>query len=81
MVSAAAAALGVAPHECAVIGDIGADVAAARAAGARGVLVPDAWHPRFGTRQVRATAPDLLTAVRMVTAEQAPAPVWPQTAA
>ena len=33
MVLAAAAALGLAPHECAVIGDIGADVAAARQRG------------------------------------------------
>ncbi len=36
----AAAALGVAPERCAVIGDIGADVGAAQAAGARPVLVP-----------------------------------------
>ena len=36
----AAGRLGVAPDRCAVIGDIGADVEAARAAGARGVLVP-----------------------------------------
>jgi D-glycero-D-manno-heptose 1,7-bisphosphate phosphatase len=40
MVLAAAAAVGVAPHRCAVVGDIGSDVAAAVAAGARGVLVP-----------------------------------------
>jgi histidinol-phosphate phosphatase family protein len=40
MVLAAARALGVRPEECAVVGDIGADVDAARAAGARGVLVP-----------------------------------------
>ncbi len=40
MITAAAAALGVTPAECVVIGDIGADVAAARAAGARAVLVP-----------------------------------------
>ncbi|WP_218566695.1 D-glycero-alpha-D-manno-heptose-1,7-bisphosphate 7-phosphatase [Vallicoccus soli] len=40
MVLAAAAALGVDPAECAVVGDIGRDVDAAAAAGARGVLVP-----------------------------------------
>ena len=34
--------LGVDPRRCAVVGDIGADVEAARAAGARGVLVPTA---------------------------------------
>jgi histidinol-phosphate phosphatase family protein len=36
----AAQQFGVAPHECAVIGDIGSDVEAAESAGARGVLVP-----------------------------------------
>ncbi len=40
LVIRAARALGVAPAECVVIGDIGADVDAARAAGARAVLVP-----------------------------------------
>ncbi|GAB2590734.1 HAD-IIIA family hydrolase [Microlunatus antarcticus] len=40
MVLAAAAALGVEPADCVVIGDIGADVGAALAAGARAVLVP-----------------------------------------
>jgi histidinol-phosphate phosphatase family protein len=37
----AAAALGVAPERCAVVGDIGADVEAARACGARAILVPN----------------------------------------
>ena len=36
----AAAALGVAPERCAFVGDIGSDVEAARAAGARAMLVP-----------------------------------------
>ena len=36
----AAEALGVPPERCAMVGDIGADVEAALAAGARGVLVP-----------------------------------------
>jgi histidinol-phosphate phosphatase family protein len=40
LVLAAASALGVDPQRCAVVGDIGADVEAAQAAGARGVLVP-----------------------------------------
>jgi histidinol-phosphate phosphatase family protein len=39
-VLAAAERLGVEPRTCALIGDIGADVAAASAAGARGILVP-----------------------------------------
>jgi HAD superfamily hydrolase (TIGR01662 family) len=41
LVTAAAADLGVSPAECAVIGDIGADIGAARAAGARAILVPN----------------------------------------
>jgi beta-phosphoglucomutase-like phosphatase (HAD superfamily) len=36
----AAGALRVDPRRCVVIGDIGADVQAAAAAGARGILVP-----------------------------------------
>ncbi len=40
LVLAAAAALGVAVESCALVGDIGADVDAALAAGARPVLVP-----------------------------------------
>jgi histidinol-phosphate phosphatase family protein len=40
LVYRAAAALGVRPEDCVVVGDIGADMDAARAAGARGILVP-----------------------------------------
>jgi D-glycero-D-manno-heptose 1,7-bisphosphate phosphatase len=40
LVLAAAAALGVDPAACVVIGDIGADMGAATAAGARAILVP-----------------------------------------
>ncbi len=40
LVQEAARRLGVDTRRCAVVGDIGADVEAARAAGARGVLVP-----------------------------------------
>ena len=40
LVLAAAGALGVDPAACVVVGDIGADVGAATAAGARAVLVP-----------------------------------------
>jgi histidinol-phosphate phosphatase family protein len=42
LIRRAARELGVAPARCAVIGDIGADVEAARAAGARAILVPTA---------------------------------------
>jgi histidinol-phosphate phosphatase family protein len=62
----AAAELGVAPERCAVIGDIGADVEAARAAGARGVLVPT---PRTRAEEVaaaREVAPDLEAAVDLL---------------
>jgi histidinol-phosphate phosphatase family protein len=40
LIEAAARALGVCVEDCIVIGDIGADVDAARAAGARAILVP-----------------------------------------
>jgi histidinol-phosphate phosphatase family protein len=41
LVLRAAARLGVAPERCAVVGDIAADADAARAAGARAILVPN----------------------------------------
>ncbi|MYV99259.1 HAD-IIIA family hydrolase, partial [Streptomyces sp. SID3343] len=40
LIREAARRLGLRPDECVVVGDIGADVAAARAAGARSILVP-----------------------------------------
>jgi histidinol-phosphate phosphatase family protein len=60
----AAADLGVEPHECVVIGDIGTDVQAARAAGARGILVPT---PVTCPSEIGpgVTAPDLVGAVRL----------------
>jgi histidinol-phosphate phosphatase family protein len=42
MITDAARRLGVRPEDCVVIGDTGADIEAALAAGARGVLVPNA---------------------------------------
>jgi HAD superfamily hydrolase (TIGR01662 family) len=42
LITQAADALGLRPEECVVVGDIGSDVAAARAAGARSVLIPTA---------------------------------------
>jgi HAD superfamily hydrolase (TIGR01662 family) len=79
MVLAAAADLGVAPHECVVIGDIGSDVAAARAAGARGVLVPTA-QTRPAERAGIRVAGDLAEAVRMITGEIPLASIWPNEA-
>ncbi|MFD4988460.1 D-glycero-alpha-D-manno-heptose-1,7-bisphosphate 7-phosphatase [Streptomyces sp. NPDC058374] len=64
LVLLAARRLGVAAERCAVVGDIGADVDAARAAGARGVLVPTARTLAEEVTAAPHTAPDLLTAVR-----------------
>jgi histidinol phosphatase-like enzyme len=41
MIRSAADSLGVHPHACVVVGDIGADVEAARSAGALSILVPN----------------------------------------
>jgi HAD superfamily hydrolase (TIGR01662 family) len=64
LVLAAAHRLGVPPGTCAVVGDIAADMLAARAAGARGVLVPNASTRPEETAREAAVAPDVLTAVR-----------------
>lgn len=61
----AAGLLGVDPAECVVIGDIGADVEAARAAGARAVLVPTAVPRREEVRAAPAVAADLCEAVAL----------------
>ncbi len=65
LVLAAAAALGVAPERCVVIGDIGADVGAARAAGARHVLVPTPVTLADEVEDADVVAPDLPTAVAL----------------
>ncbi|MEU0371743.1 HAD-IIIA family hydrolase [Streptomyces sp. NPDC006283] len=66
LVLAACERLGVSPARTAVIGDIGADVAAALAAGARGVLVPTPVTRPEEVTTAPDTAPDLLRAVRLV---------------
>ncbi|MFL6164343.1 MAG: HAD-IIIA family hydrolase [Jatrophihabitantaceae bacterium] len=66
LVLAAARSLGVRPERCLVIGDIGADVAAAAGAGARAILVPT---PATRPEEVAAAdrlAPDLPAAVRWI---------------
>jgi HAD superfamily hydrolase (TIGR01662 family) len=67
LVITAARELGVAPHECLMIGDIGSDVDAALAAGAQAVLVPTR-HTKVGeidhAHRVAAVAPTLRSAVR-----------------
>jgi HAD superfamily hydrolase (TIGR01662 family) len=64
MVLAAAQRLGVAPEDVAVVGDIGADVGAARAAGARAVLVPTEVTLPDEVAAAPVVRPDLLSAVR-----------------
>ncbi|HEX3213834.1 MAG TPA: HAD-IIIA family hydrolase, partial [Actinomycetota bacterium] len=66
LIEAAAGALGVDVRECVVIGDIGADVEAARAAGARGVLVPTAVTRDEEVAAAPEVAADLLRAVELV---------------
>ncbi len=59
----AAERLGVDPARCVVIGDIGADVQAARAAGARAILVPTAVTRAEEIAAADEVAPDLGSAV------------------
>jgi histidinol-phosphate phosphatase family protein len=66
LIVAAAGALGVEPRDCVVIGDIGADVEAARAAGARAVLVPTAGTRVEEVAAAPEVAPNLLAAVELV---------------
>ena len=66
LIEAAAGALGVEAGDCVVIGDIGADVEAARAAGARAVLVPTPVTRVEEVAAAPAVAPDLLSAVELV---------------
>jgi HAD superfamily hydrolase (TIGR01662 family) len=63
MVKAACADLDVDPARVVVVGDIGADVAAAEVAGATGILVPTPVTRRAEVEEAHRTAPDLPTAV------------------
>jgi len=58
--------LRLAPAEVAYVGDIGSDVEAAYAAGARGVLVPTAETLRVEVEAAPETAPDLWSAVQLL---------------
>ena len=71
MVLEAAALLGVDPADCALVGDIGADVGAALAAGARPVLVPTAVTLPDEVAAAPEVAPDLLRAVELLLADPA----------
>jgi len=66
LIEAAAGALGVETADCVVIGDVGSDVEAARAAGARAVLVPTAVTRAEEVAAAPAVAPDLVAAVELV---------------
>ncbi|MGI5484303.1 D-glycero-alpha-D-manno-heptose-1,7-bisphosphate 7-phosphatase [Streptomyces lavendofoliae] len=66
LVTEAARLLGVRPEDCVLIGDIGADMGAALAAGARGVLVPTARTLPEEVAAAPAVCADLLGAVRHV---------------
>jgi HAD superfamily hydrolase (TIGR01662 family) len=68
MVKAACAELDVDPARCVVIGDIGADVEAAAAAGAFGILVPTPVTRRREVAAAARTAPSLTAAVDAVLA-------------
>jgi histidinol-phosphate phosphatase family protein len=75
MITEAAARLGVDAADCAVIGDTGADVAAARAAGARGILVPNGVT-RAAERAGTPSAPTLTEAVKALLTGATPG-CWP----
>jgi histidinol-phosphate phosphatase family protein len=66
LVLEAASRLGVAPGRCALIGDIGADVEAARAVGARAVLVPNERTRPEEVAVAPETAPTLEDAVDLL---------------
>jgi histidinol-phosphate phosphatase family protein len=66
LIAAAAAALGVPVADCVVIGDIGADVEAAAAAGARSILIPTAVTRAEEIASAPVVAGDLGGAVEIV---------------
>ncbi|WP_345713323.1 HAD family hydrolase [Kineococcus glutinatus] len=68
MVLAAARRLGVSPAECLLVGDIGADVEAALAAGARAVLVPTPVTRQEEVAAAPVVVPSLAEAVEVALA-------------
>jgi histidinol-phosphate phosphatase family protein len=65
-IAAAADALGLAPQRCVMIGDIGSDVDAAQAAGARAILVPTAVTRPEEVTAALSVASDIAIAVDRV---------------
>jgi histidinol-phosphate phosphatase family protein len=75
LVIRAAAVLDVSPRDCVVVGDIGRDMEAARAAGARGILVPTQETLREEIRQAAEVADDLIDVVdRVLSDAESPVP-------
>jgi D-glycero-D-manno-heptose 1,7-bisphosphate phosphatase len=72
LVLSAASTLGVSARDCVVIGDIGRDMEAARAAGARGILVPTAQTMPAEVAAAWEVAADLAVAVEMALNEPCP---------
>jgi HAD superfamily hydrolase (TIGR01662 family) len=68
---AAAGAVGADPRRCVMIGDIGADIEAARAAGMRAVLVPTDVTRAEEIAAARETAPTFADAVDLLLREPA----------
>ncbi|MEV0234322.1 HAD-IIIA family hydrolase [Nonomuraea sp. NPDC050786] len=66
LVIRAAAILDVSPRDCVVVGDIGRDMDAARAAGARGILVPTQQTRLEEVEQAAEVADDLTDVVDRV---------------
>jgi histidinol-phosphate phosphatase family protein len=66
LVIRAAAVLDVSPRDCVVVGDIGKDMEAARAAGARGILVPTGQTRAEEIQQAAEVAEDLTDVVDRV---------------
>jgi beta-phosphoglucomutase-like phosphatase (HAD superfamily) len=66
LIESAARALGVEPRDCVVIGDIGSDIEAARAAGARAILVATSATLPDEIAAAPLLAPDLDAAVGAV---------------
>ncbi|MER6513756.1 HAD-IIIA family hydrolase [Nonomuraea sp. NPDC001636] len=73
LVIRAAAVLDVSPRDCVVVGDIGRDMEAARAAGARGILVPTRQTLEEEIEQAAEVADDLTDVVdRVLSAPELP---------
>ncbi|MFG2074909.1 D-glycero-alpha-D-manno-heptose-1,7-bisphosphate 7-phosphatase [Nonomuraea maritima] len=75
LVIRAAAVLDVSPRDCVVVGDIGRDMDAARAAGARGILIPTPHTLPEEIEQATEIAHDLGDAVELLLGGATEAPV------